>query len=64
MYNVLFVDDDKYFLEIIERKNVFKNINFVFALNAEEAINILNSKEIAVICSDLRMPETNGIDLL
>ncbi len=24
MYNVLFVDDDKYFLEIIERKNVFK----------------------------------------
>lgn len=64
MYNVLFVNDDKYFLEIIERKNVFKNINFVFALNAEEAINILNSKEIAVICSDLRMPETNGIDLL
>lgn len=64
MYKILFVDDEKDTLEIIKRKVLRKDFKLYFAASAFEAYEVLEKEEIAVIVTDLKMAEVNGITLL
>jgi CheY-like chemotaxis protein len=66
--NVLIVDDEKLFLKSVadglkayEKKNKFKTLT---AANGKEALDILASQEIALLVTDLRMPEMDGLALI
>ncbi len=66
--NILIVDDEKLFLKSVtdglksyEKKNKFKALT---AANGKEALQVLNSLEIALLITDLRMPEMDGITLI
>jgi DNA-binding response OmpR family regulator len=66
--NILIVDDEKLFLKSVtdglkayEKKNKFKTLT---AANGKEALNILSSQEIALLVTDLRMPEMDGLALI
>lgn len=66
--NILIVDDEKLFLKSVteglktyEKKNKFKALT---APNGKAALGILNSQEIALLVTDLRMPEMDGITLI
>ena len=66
--NVLIVDDEKLFIKSIadglkpyEKKNKFKILS---AANGEEALQVLQNNEIALLVTDLRMPKMDGITLI
>lgn len=66
--NILIVDDEKLFLKSVtdglkayEKKNKFRTLT---ASNGREALSILNSREIALLVTDLRMPEMDGLALI
>lgn len=66
MKKILFVDDEQFVLDGLNRllweyRKVWK---FKFALNGKEALNIVNNEDIALIISDVRMPEMTGLELL
>jgi response regulator RpfG family c-di-GMP phosphodiesterase len=63
-YKILFVDDDQNILSSFKRQ--FHNIYNTFtADNGAEGINIIEKEEnVAVVVSDYRMPEMNGVDFL
>ncbi|HOJ85480.1 MAG TPA: response regulator, partial [Elusimicrobiales bacterium] len=58
--NILIVDDDKSFLELLSR--FFKNKNFIVysAENVKEALKIISTKKVDMILSDVEMPGING----
>ncbi|MFW6001240.1 MAG: response regulator [Halanaerobium sp.] len=62
--NVLFVDDEKLILEKIKIKFSDSPLNLFFAENGKKALKILEKEEIAVIVSDLNMPNFTGIEFL
>ena len=62
--SVLFVDDEEYVLNSIERLFSDLNFNILKAANADEALKIFNREEIAVIVSDHFMPGMKGVELL
>jgi DNA-binding NtrC family response regulator len=62
--NVLFVDDEKNILNALNRELMDEVYNKKFAENGEEALRVMTQNEIAVIVTDLNMPQINGIDLL
>ncbi|MBN2346054.1 MAG: response regulator [Candidatus Aminicenantes bacterium] len=66
--NVLIVDDEKLFLKSVtdglkpfEKKNKFRTLT---AANGREALQILESQEVTLLITDLRMPEMDGISLI
>jgi YesN/AraC family two-component response regulator len=66
--NVLIVDDEKLFIKIIadglkayEKKYRFKMLS---AQNGQEALECFQANDIALLITDLRMPEMNGITLI
>ena len=66
--NILIVDDEKLFIKSIsdglkpyEKKHQFKILS---AQNGREALQIFNTHEIALLITDLRMPEMDGITLI
>ncbi|MCJ9671604.1 MULTISPECIES: response regulator [unclassified Neorhizobium] len=60
---LLFVDDEERIVRLL--KMVFRSEYEVYtALNAREALAILETVEVDVIASDQRMPESTGIQLL
>jgi YesN/AraC family two-component response regulator len=66
--NVLIVDDEKLFLKSIadglkayEKKHRFKMLS---AQNGKEALKCFEAHEIALLITDLRMPEMDGITLI
>lgn len=61
---VLFVDDEKQILTSLRRGLIDEPYVQLFALSGEEAIEILENKEVHVIVTDMRMPEMNGLELL
>lgn len=67
MMQVLIVDDDIATVDVIKEKINWKSleINQVYtAYNICQAKEILTAHEIAVVISDIEMPQGNGIDLL
>lgn len=61
---VLFVDDEKYILDIAEAVFEQQGIKIITAKNADEALEKVKSNEIAVIVSDHHMPGMMGLELL
>jgi len=61
---ILFIDDEVNFLNSLKRSLIDEPYTMYFARSANEALEILKSQEIAVVATDLQMPEITGIDLL
>lgn len=57
---VLFVDDEKHILNAIERIFIDNDVRILKAGNAEEALNLIKTQDIAVIVSDNIMPGMKG----
>ena len=64
MKNVLFVDDQKEILDLLQLKLKNQNYNSFFASGGDEALEIMKTENIHVIVTDLLMPGINGIALL
>jgi len=64
--SVLIVDDEKPFLmSISDGLSAYsEDFHVITALNGKEAVNILNSKKIDLVVTDLKMPKMNGFQLL
>lgn len=66
MPKVLLVEDDPAQLEIFatELSDHAPELTVLTALSAEHALRIINSEEVNVLVTDLRMPGMDGIELL
>lgn len=63
-YRVLFVDDEPNILNSLRRGLADEEFFCHFANSGKEALEIINSNKIAVIVTDMRMPEMTGLELL
>ena len=63
-YRVLFVDDEPNILNTLRRGLVEEEYFCHFASSGKEALEIIDKEKIAVIVTDMRMPEMNGLELL
>ena len=61
---ILFVDDEPQILKSITRLFIDTEYEVITAQSGEEALNILESKKVDVIVSDMKMPKMNGYELL
>ena len=61
---VLFVDDDTVIRMALQRDLKDEPYNKLFAKSAEEALEIVQTKDVHVIVTDMRMPGIGGLDLL
>ena len=61
---VLFVDDDRGLLTTLEMGLVGEPYDRRFAASGQDALEILETRPVQVIVSDLRMPEMNVLELL
>jgi len=62
--NVLFVDDEISILHAIKRGVINEKYKSYFANNATKALEIMSTKEIGVIVTDMKMPGMDGLSLL
>lgn len=62
--SVLFVDDEIQVLNALKRGLLDQNYTSFFASSGKDALKILEKQKIAVIVTDMRMPEMNGLQLL
>lgn len=60
----LFVDNDQHMVSSFKRNIRSKEITILTASNGEEALNILKSKSVHVLITDIHMPKINGIKLI
>lgn len=63
-YRVLFVDDEQNILNSLRRGLADEEYFCHFAGSGKEALEIIKNETIAVIVTDMRMPEMNGLELL
>ena len=61
---ILIVDDESSFRELYKVTLEESGFSTVSASNAEEALAALESNEISLVVSDVRMPGASGLDLL
>lgn len=61
---ILFVDDEKLILNSLERGLLDEPYKKYFAKSAQEALDILEKKDIHVLVTDMKMPGMNGLELL
>lgn len=61
---VLFVDDEKDFLETILKRMKKRQINVYGAESGEKALAFLSRTPVDVVVLDIRMPEMDGIETL
>ncbi len=64
MYNILVVDDDKEIVGAIEIYLKKEGYNIVKAYNGNQALKIIQEKEIHLVILDIMMPEKDGIETL
>ncbi len=62
--NVLLVDDEKHFREILVKRLSQRGIVALQASDGEEALRLLEEKPVDVIVMDVKMPRMNGIETL
>ncbi|NPA25218.1 MAG: response regulator [Deltaproteobacteria bacterium] len=63
-YSILFVDDERRVLNSLKRGLMGEPYRIILALSGKEALEILENEPVAVIVSDMKMPEMNGLELL
>ena len=61
---VLFVDDEANVLNAIRRAVQEEDYEALFAKSGKEALALLETGNIAVLVTDMRMPEMDGLQLL
>ena len=61
---ILIVDDDLHILEVIEARLASADYRVFTAADADAALDILNTRAIDLMISDVRMPGKSGMDLL
>jgi len=61
---VLFVDDEEKLLRSLRRGLIDEPYKTLFANNGKEALEILRTKDVHVLVTDMRMPEMGGLELL
>ncbi len=61
---ILFVDDENQILHALRRALIDEGFEMHFAASGAEALAILETKEMAVIVADMRMPGMDGLTLL
>ncbi len=64
METVLFVDDEKGILNALRRSLRHESYNKIFVETSEGALDIIRNNEVAVIVSDLGLPDIDGVKLL
>ncbi|MCW8848340.1 MAG: response regulator, partial [Melioribacteraceae bacterium] len=64
--NILFVDDDKYFISELKKKlsPLEEEWDLIFTNGGKEALSMIETIRVDVIVSDIRMPIMDGIQLL
>ena len=63
-YRVLFVDDEQNILNSLRRGLADEEFYCHFATSGNQALEIMKQYNIAVIVTDMRMPEMTGLELL
>ncbi len=61
---ILFVDDDKDILAMVEQYLTIKGYAVTTVDNGIEAVGIVQEKEIDIVFTDYKMPDFNGLELL
>ena len=61
---VLFVDDDRDILAMVEQYLTIKGYDVTTVDNGIEAVGIVKEKQIDIVFTDYKMPEFNGLELL
>lgn len=61
---ILFVDDDKDILSMVEQYLSMQGYNVTTVDNGIEAVGIVKEKGIDIVFTDYKMPEFNGLELL
>jgi DNA-binding NtrC family response regulator len=61
---ILFVDDDKDILAMVEQYLTIKGYDVSIVDNGIEAVGIVKEKQIDIVFTDYKMPEFNGLELL
>lgn len=61
---VLFVDDEEQILKSIKRRVIDQPFPSYFAESVENALRIIENNDIAVVVTDLKMPNINGVEFL
>ena len=61
---ILFVDDESFILSSINRFLRKEQYNKLYAENGLQALDLINSNNVSIVVSDLRMPEMNGLELI
>lgn len=61
---ILLVDDDRELLEVYEKIFRLKGFSVISCDNSEEALRIIDNRQIAVVICDIIMPKMDGITLL
>lgn len=59
---ILFVDDDKQMLDVIER--TFKDLNIVLCQSPIEGLKLLANNNFDIVVADYKMPEMDGLEFL
>ena len=62
--NVLLVDDEKGYLNVLSNRLSRRFINLTKAFSGTEAIQILRKKDFDVVVLDLKMEDMDGIEVL
>ncbi|HAV92022.1 TPA: sigma-54-dependent Fis family transcriptional regulator, partial [candidate division WOR-3 bacterium] len=63
-YTILAVDDAKDNLELISRNLLSAGYTIITSESAEHAIEILESQQIDLVITDLKMPDVDGLQLI
>ena len=61
---VLFVDDEERLLRSLKRGLMDEPYNALFANSGKEALEMLHTRDVHVLVTDMRMPEMGGLELL
>lgn len=64
LFSILVVDDDEHVREVLTMTLEIFGYQVLSASSANEAIELLNTKNIKMVISDMRMPEMDGMGLL
>jgi DNA-binding response OmpR family regulator len=62
--NILVVDDDQTFLQILARRLEGSGYNTILASDGTEALEILSQRSIDLVLLDIMMPKLSGLDTL
>ena len=61
---ILFVDDEEKILKSLQRGLLDDPYHCLFATSGKEALETMEKNEVHVICTDMRMPQMDGLELL